>query len=142
MIALDTNVVSEMMKDVPNADVNRWSRSVPLTDMWITSTTVAEVFFGVERLPDGTRKRALIDSAERWVSVAFENRVLAFGEREARLYAALVVRLLRTGRHIDMPDAQIAAITLAHGATLATRNVSDFEGTGIDLVNPWDAPAS
>jgi predicted nucleic acid-binding protein len=142
VIVLDTNVISEMMKDVPDTDVNRWSRSVPLTDMWITSTTVAEVFFGVERLPDGKRKRALIDSAESWVSVAFENRVLAFGEREARLYAALVVRLLRTGRHIDMPDAQIAAIALAHGATLATRNVRDFESTGIAVINPWDAPAS
>ena len=63
MIVLDTNVLPEMMKDVPDAEVNRWSPSAPLTNLWITSTTLAEVFFGVERLPDGKQKRALIDSA-------------------------------------------------------------------------------
>ncbi len=137
MIVLDTNVISELMKDAPDPQVRAWARKARLTELRITSTTVAEVLLGIERLPDGKRKRGLATASERWIDEVFRDRVLAFGSAEARRYASLVASSMRSGRPIGMPDAQIAAITLAHDATLATRNVKDFEGIGIDLVNPW-----
>ncbi len=140
MIILDTNVISELMKDAPDPSVRDWAQATPVTELWITSVTVAEVFLGIERLPEGQRKRALATAAGHWVDQIFRNRVLAFGAGEARLYASLVAIRLRSGHPIGIPDAQIAAIARAHGATLATRNVKDFDGTGVDLVNPWSTP--
>jgi predicted nucleic acid-binding protein len=142
MIVLDTNVISELMKEAPDSRVRDWAQAARVAELWIASTTVAEVFVGIERLPDGGRKRALAAAAMRWIDDVFRDRVLAFGGGEARIYASLVAIRLRSGHPIGMPDAQIAAIALAHGATLATRNVKDFEGIGIDLVNPWEAPGT
>ena len=139
MIVLDTNVISELMKDAPDPRVTAWARGARLAELRITSTTVAEVFLGIERLPNGKRKRALSTAAGRWVDEMFRERVLVFGSEEARHYASLAASRMRSGRPIGMPDAQIAAIALAHGATLATRNVKDFEGIGLTLINPWDA---
>lgn len=140
MIILDTNVISELVKDAPEPAVRQWADAQALQKLWVTSTTVAEVLVGIEVLPAGQRKYGLAAAAERWLDHIFRDRVLAFGIDDARAYAHVVAGRIRSGRPIGIPDAQIAAIALAHGAALATRNVKDFEGTGIALVNPWEAP--
>ena len=97
---------------------------------------VAEILYGIERLPQGRRKRQLRELVGDVFS-AFDDKVLPFDHEAARAYASLVDRRSRLGRPVEGFDAQIAAICAVHGATLATRNLKDFVDTGISAVDPW-----
>ena len=136
MIVLDTNVISELMRAHPDQNVVAWVRSHHGKELSTTAVTVAEVSYGIERLPDGRRRRVLA-AAARDVFQAFASQVLAFDQRAAPVYATVVTARERKGRPIDGFDAQIAAICQAAGAILATRNTVDFSDTGVALVNPW-----
>jgi len=136
MIVVDTNVVSELMKSSPENSVRDWMLGQRQTELFTTSITVAEILYGIERLPDGQRKEMLRTAATE-VFAAFENHVLPFGREAAVAYASLVNRRDLLGLPINGFDAQIAAICTTHNATLATRNGKDFEHSGITLVDPW-----
>lgn len=136
MIVVDTNVVSELMKPSPTGVVRDWMLGQLPAELFTTSITVAEILYGIERLPEGQRKDMLRTAATD-VFTAFEDHVLAFDHDAAAAYAPLVHRRDQRGMPIDGFDAQIAAICAIHPATLATRNVKDFEHTGITLVDPW-----
>ena len=136
MIVLDTNVTSELMKPSPSPVVTAWVRARNATELYTTSITLAAVRYGIERLPDGRRKEVLRGAAEDVFS-AFADHVLAFDAAAAVDYAEIVISRDRAGAPIDGFDAQIAAICRAQAATLATRNVKDFDDTGIDVTNPW-----
>lgn len=138
MIVVDTNVVSELMKPSPSSVVREWLLGQRPTELFTTSITVAEILYGIERLPEGQRKDMLRTAAAD-VFTAFEDHVLPFDHDAAAAYAPLVHRRDQRGLPIDGFDAQIAAICGTHHATLATRNVKDFEHTGITLVDPWKA---
>ena len=138
MVILDTNVVSETMQPEPSAGVMAWwSRQAEGGEAYVTSITVAEVLYGIELLPAGRRRAALLAGVEKMFSGVFAGHILSFDEGAARMFAPVAAQRRGQGRPISEFDAQIAAIALAHGATLATRNVSDFEGCGVKLVNPW-----
>ena len=137
MIVWDTNVLSEIMKPVPDPRVLSWADSIPTPQTAVTAITVAEILYGIGRLPDGARRRTLVTAAESIFDEEFRNRILAFDADAAVEYAALVVERELAGLPISMADAQIAAICRTHECTLATRNVRDFEGIGIPIVNPW-----
>lgn len=115
-----------------------WVRSRRASDLYTTSITLAEVRYGIERLPDGSRKQLLGTVADE-VFAAFEEQVLPFDAEAATRYAAIVSERDRAGLPIDGFDAQIAAICRSHGAALATRNLKDFRGTGIEVLDPWQA---
>jgi predicted nucleic acid-binding protein len=136
MIVVDTNVASELMRPAPNARVVAWMRAQHAGDLYTTSITVSEIAYRVERLTDGARK-ALLRATATQVFSAFADHVLAFDAGAAALYGAIVSSRERGGAPIDGFDAQIAAICRRHGATLATRNVKDFEQTGVDVIDPW-----
>jgi len=136
VIVVDTNVTSELMRPSPAAPVIAWVRGQGPGDLYTTAITVAEVLYGVERLPTG-RRRASLKAAAEEVFAAFADHVLAFDVAAAAEYAALVGDRERDGAPINGFDAQIAAICRAHGAALATRNGKDFRDTGIDLIDPW-----
>jgi len=139
MIVLDTNVVSEMMKPAPEPRVEEWlARQLPF-DVFTTSITQAEIFYGIELLAKGKRQDHLLRLAEELFEEDFAGRLLPFGSAAARMYPAIIVGRMKLGRPISLLDAQIAAIAAAHGATLATRNVSDFKDCGVRVVNPWAA---
>lgn len=135
MIVIDTNVVSEMERDEPDRKVLAWSETVGR--LHTTAVTLAEVDYGIARLPEGRRKDRLAATAAR-VFADFDEVIVAFDAPAARRYGGIVAGRERAGRPIATADAQIAAICAAQGATLATRNTGDFDGTGISLVNPWD----
>lgn len=135
MIVIDTNVVSEMMRDDPDRNVLTWSETVGR--LHTTAITLAEIDYGVARLPEGHRKDRLAATAAS-VFVDYDELIVAFDARAARRYGSIVAEREKAGRPITTADAQIAAICASLQATLATRNTSDFEGTGIELVNPWD----
>ncbi|HUC57309.1 MAG TPA: type II toxin-antitoxin system VapC family toxin [Streptosporangiaceae bacterium] len=137
MIIVDTNVVSELMKPSPSARVLDWLGEQPGRELCTSAITVAEVLYGIERLPPG-RRREDLRTAATGVFQAFAEQVLAFDNDAAGEYALLVSHLERLGVPADGFDAQIAAICRVRGATLATRNVSDFRETGISIINPWD----
>jgi predicted nucleic acid-binding protein len=130
MIVLDTNVTSELMRPAPLLVVTAWVRARNARELYTTSITMAEIRYGIERLPDGRRKDLLRITAEDVFS-AFAEAVLPFNAAAAAEYAGIVSRRDRTGAPIDGFDAQIAAICRTHGAALATRNVKDFDATGI-----------
>lgn len=136
MIVVDTNVVSELMRPAPAVAVLDWLEAASERDLYTTSITVAEVRYGLERLPRGRRRNVLTRVADD-VFEAFEDRVLPFDARAAAHYATLVAARERDGRPIDGFDAQIASICRAHRASLATRNTRDFNGTGIATLDPW-----
>jgi len=136
VIVADTNVVSELMKGEPSSGVRAWVFDHGHHELRITAITVAEVLYGIERLPNGRRKAALREAAVEVFS-RFTEDVLAFDLAAATVYPAIVDSRDRQGRPISGYDAQIAAICRSNGATLATRNESDFAGVGIQLINPW-----
>lgn len=136
MIIVDTNVTSELMRPSPSSAVTDWVRARPPDELYTTSITLAEIRYGIERLADG-RRRDLLRTAAEAVFAAFADHVLAFDAPAAVAYAGIVIRRDRAGTPIDGFDAQIAAICRVHGAALATRNVKDFSGTEIDIIDPW-----
>lgn len=135
MIVIDTNIVSEMMRDEPDKKVIAWTETVG--QLHTTAVTLAEIDYGIARLPDGRRKDRLTATATR-IFADFGDVVLHFDARAARQYAGLVVGRERSGLPIATADAQIAAICASRGATLATRNADDFDATGINVINPWN----
>lgn len=136
MIVVDTNVASELMRPTPTRSVVDWVRSRRGRELYTTAITLAEIRYGIERLPDSHRKVLLRTTADD-VFAAFKGQVLPFDAPAAVQYALVVTRRDAAGSPIDGFDAQIASICRTHGAPLATRNVKDFQGTGIDTINPW-----
>ena len=136
MIILDTNVVSELMRALPAAAVVSWLRQQQRGSLVTTAVTIAEIRYGLARLPTGRRTTVLQEVAER-VLVAFPGQVLPFDAAAAELYGDIAAARERVGRPIGAFDAQIAAISRARQVLLATRNAKDFDETGVRLIDPW-----
>jgi len=137
MILLDTNVVSELMKPAPAESVMRWMAAQLATSLYTTSITQAEILHGVMLLPAGRRRNAFEAAAEAMFRDDFGGRILPFGSDAAHPYARIAAERRRAGRPISHFDAQIAAIARSTGAAIATRNVTDYEGCGVKVINPW-----
>lgn len=138
MIVLDTNVVSELMRQAPAPGVARWVDTVAARDVFVTAVTAAELLYGVAQLPEGRRKQELYSKVDGLLAEDFRDQVLPFDRPAAVRYAEICVARERAGRPISMADAQTAAICRAWTADLATRNVDDFVNTGVNVLNPWD----
>ncbi|WP_378148367.1 type II toxin-antitoxin system VapC family toxin [Cnuibacter sp. UC19_7] len=140
MIVLDTNVLSEVVRDAPSPAVLEWMRSVDETTA-VTSVSIAELSYGIRRLPRGARRDGLIDAVETALA-RHPALVLDFDERAARTYGFLRSEREAIGRPISVEDAMIAAICSCRGASLATRNTADFSDLGLHLIDPWSASPS
>jgi toxin FitB len=140
LIILDTNVVLEARRRVADERVLAWLDRQVAEDIWLTSITAAELQAGVERLPeDDPGRRSRQTEVAAILDDDFRDRVLAFDLSAALHYAALAGPLLRSNRTVRTMDLQIAGIARSHGAAVATRNLADFAGTGVPLINPWEA---
>nr|WP_024307102.1 type II toxin-antitoxin system VapC family toxin [Pseudomonas sp. P818] len=137
MILLDTNVLSELMRAKPAPQVLEWVDAQPVGDLVITSITVAEILYGIARMPDGKRKQGLLDVASVMFDEDFAGNILPFDADAAVHYAEIAAETEAKGRGVDMADAQIAAIGRLHDAVIATRNIRHFETLGVALVDPW-----
>ena len=139
MIVLDTNVLSELMRAEPAAVVLRWIDNQAAEELFTSAITMTEILHGIERLPDGKRKHSLKTHALAMFENDFSDRILPFDAYAALHYSTLVTTREKSGKPVGLADAQIAAICRARRAKLATRNVKDFESTGVNIINPWDA---
>lgn len=137
---LDTNVLSELMRPAPAAPVLAWFAQQRTDTMHTSSVTQAEILTGIARLPAGRRRDALAEAAQAMFAEDFAGRIVPFDSAAAEHYALLVARRTAQGRPISTEDAQIAAIALASGTTLVTRNTRDFSGIdGLVQADPWQA---
>ncbi|HBP5363205.1 MULTISPECIES: type II toxin-antitoxin system VapC family toxin [Pseudomonas aeruginosa group] len=137
MILLDTNVLSELMRAKPDPVVVAWVDAQPVQDLLISSITVAEILYGIARMPEGKRRQALQDVAIAMFEEDFAGRILPFDADAAVHYAELAAESEGKGKIADMADGQIAAIAKLHGVPVATRNIRHFQGFGVELINPW-----
>ncbi|MCY1283686.1 Toxin FitB [compost metagenome] len=138
MILLDTNVLSELMRAKPDPNVIAWVDAQRSSDLVICSITVAEILYGIARMPDGKRKDGLYAVATAMFDEDFAGNILPFDVDAAVHYADLVAASEERGTIADMADGQIAAIARLHGARIVTRNVRHFEAFDVPLVNPWN----
>jgi predicted nucleic acid-binding protein len=136
MIIIDTNVVSELMRPEPDPGVASWVRARDRRELCMTAISLAEIRYGIARLPDGRRKQVLLGAADEIFS-AFADQILPVDAVAAEHYAVIASSRERAGKPIPGFDALIAAVCRSQGAMLATRNVSDFDGAGIEIINPW-----
>jgi len=139
VIILDTNVLSALMRTDPDRSVIAWLDRQPADSIWTTSITVFEARFGLALLPAGRRRKSLEGAWARVLEDDLERRVLDFDTTAAEAAAALAAGRRRAGRPIDLRDTQIAGITLARRATLATRNLRHFKDLKVSVVDPWTA---
>ena len=137
MIILDTNVISELMRAIPDPAVVGWLAAQPLPELATTTINLAQIRHGLARLPFGRRRRDLEMKFNSFALRGFANRILDFDTTAADVYGDLVVARERGGRRLEGFDGLIAAIAKARGLPIATRNTEDFEGCGIDVKNPW-----
>jgi toxin FitB len=138
VIILDTNVLSELMRPTPSPRVVAWIAKQFATELFTTSITEAEIFYGLELLSRGKRREGLLAAAEAMFAEDLAGRVLVFDSDATRAFSRIAARRRALGRPISHADAQIAAIAQARGAKLATRNIADFEDCGLAAVDPWN----
>jgi predicted nucleic acid-binding protein len=137
MIVLDTDVLSETMRESPSPRFTEWFDAQPRMTVWTTAISLLEIRFGIERLAVGRRRNALTMALERTVVLDIEGRVLPFDADAAAETAILMAERLRAGRAGDLRDSMIAGIAIAHRATLATRNARHFADLPVPVVDPW-----
>lgn len=131
---VDTNVLSELRRRDPDANVVRWLEGRPATTLYLSVLTLGELRKGIEALAEGARKRRLLDWLEVELPRFFAGRVLSIDERVADRWGYLVAR---AGRPVPAIDSLLAATALTHGLTLVTRNLRDFRYPGLAVVDPW-----
>ncbi len=137
MIIVDTNVVSELLCASPSPEVEAWLSSQDGADVYLTAISEAELRYGVAVMARGKRQRLLAEAVNGILHEDFRDRILPFDSVAADEYASIGAKRRAAGRPISQFDCQIAAIARANGAALATRNVGDFEGCGVKLIDPW-----
>jgi predicted nucleic acid-binding protein len=139
MIILDTNVISELMRDNPAAIVKQWISQQKAVHLSLTTITIAEIQRGLMRLPTGKRRTNLEVNFNRFLTAAFAGRVFSFDQQAADLYGQISAEREHAGFHVDAVNLMIASIAKNENAKIATRNIKDFIGCGIELINPWES---
>jgi len=141
MIVLDTNVVSEVAHEQAHPTLKEWVTRQDKFGLFLAIPVVAELAFGANRILLRNKSRRFLNALDELINVEFRNRILPNDINAALKFGEIFARREGMGRPIGTMDAMIAAICLVHGATLATRNVSDFDGLDLALVNPFEAGA-
>ena len=139
MIVLDTNVISEPVKPLPDPLVAAWLDRQPKEALYLCAPVLMEVLLGVALLPGGKRKRGMATAIQALFANFFADRFLAFERQAAVTYASLASRASARGYSISVGDCQIAAIAAVHGFVVATRDIAPFRAAGVPVINPWES---
>jgi toxin FitB len=137
VIVLDTNVVSEPMKPDGSPAVLDWLDRQSTQTLFLTTPSLAELLVGIQVLPAGRRKAGLAAALTQLMAQLFDERILPFDQQAAEMYATLVSRARKAGCAISVADAQIGAIAVVQGFTVATRDTAPFTAAGVPVINPW-----
>ena len=137
MFVLDTNVISELFKPQPEPKVMAWISQLQGEDLFTTAITRGELLYGVLCMPEGRRRRDLLQNLAQLFEGQLARHVLPYDGAAADAHAQFAAARRAQGRPVALPDAMIAGIARSRDAALVTRNVRDFEGCGVTLVNPW-----
>ncbi len=137
MVVLDTNVVSELIRPSPSPVVQAWVAGQEAKNLFFSAVSEAELRYGLETMPEGRRRNALAVEIEGMLREDFIGRILPFDSKAARSYAKIAADCRTAGRPVSLTDCQIAAIAHSRGMAVATRNIRDFAGMGIKLIDPW-----
>ncbi|MFC4292021.1 type II toxin-antitoxin system VapC family toxin [Sphingorhabdus arenilitoris] len=137
MILVDTNVWSEAFRPQPDLQVQIWAEQ-EAANLWLASTVIGELLSGAYRLPEGKRKQSFLTGYRALIETQAK-RIVDFDLAAARHYGEILAFLKNSGQNPTTADAQIAAMARSRGMALATRNVKDFEGLGLKLINPWES---
>jgi toxin FitB len=140
MILVDTNVISETLRQQPHPAVLAWLDDQSWDTLYLCTPVLAELHYGVERLSAGRRKNSLLGALDRIENELYQGRILSFDHLAATNYGRVAVKRERLGRRMEQMDGLIAAIAVTHGATIATRDTMGFANLGIELINPFDVP--
>lgn len=138
MIILDTNVVSEMMKEHPEQAVADWLDAQNLRSLYVTTINLMELRYGVHLLPKGKRKQALWEVLDFTLAKLFDDRELSFTRHAAEATATIAAETKNRGVNLGVADLQIAGIAMAHGFAVVSRDTLPFAEAGVSLINPWD----
>lgn len=138
MIVLDTNVLSELLRPAPEAGVVAWVSNQPRAALFTATVSRGEILYGLRLLAEGQRRQRLWEAALAIFDEDLAGRVLSFDNAAADAYAEIAAVRRGSGRPISQFDAMIASVTYSRGASVATRNVRDFEDCGIEVINPWE----
>jgi predicted nucleic acid-binding protein len=138
MILLDTNVVSEAMKPLPNSMVLNWLNAQAAETLFVSAITFAELWFGVAAMPKGQRKLRLEDTVAGLAEM-YKGRILNFDLDAAKTYSQLAVRAKSKGQGFPATDGYIAAIAAAKQFIVASRDTGPFSAAGVEVINPWAA---
>lgn len=136
MIILDTNVISELMRELPDPNVKQWITAQKPIHFGITTITIAEIPRGLMRLPLGKRRSRLATSFTAFITEAFSGRIFPFDEEAAYNYGKIAAKCKTEGNNTDAVDLMIAAIAKSRQAAIATRNTKDFAGCNLEIINP------
>jgi predicted nucleic acid-binding protein len=139
VIVLDTNVISEPVKPLPDPLVVAWLDGQPKEALYLCAPVLVEVLLGITLLPDGKRKRGMTTAMQALFTNFFADRFLAFERQAAVIYASLAGRASAHGYSISVADCQIAAIAAVHGFAVATRDTAPFRAAGVPIINPWES---
>lgn len=137
MIIIDTNVVSELLRPNPDITVETWLGAQDAHDIYLTAISEGELLYGVAVMPEGKRRNALGTAIDGILREEFAGRILPYDSDAAAAFAVIAANRRAAGRPIATADCQIAAIAYTRGATIATRNIPDFEDCQVNLINPW-----
>jgi predicted nucleic acid-binding protein len=138
MLMLDTNMLSEIMRSEPEQKVVDWIVRQPSDELFTAAVCQAEILSGLAVMPSGRRRAELEEAARSMFADDFDGRVLPFDAEAASAYAEVFAARRKAGRPSGTIDLMLAGIARARGAGVVTRNVADFEGVGVPIVNPWD----
>ena len=140
MLILDTNVISELIRDEPDALIKTWWDGQTLAELYTTSVVEAELLSGAHLMPAGRRRDRLSENIETFIATFFDDRVLPFDRASALAYAQIMAYRRAIGRSMEHQklDCMIAAVTRVNGSSIATRNVQDFTDCGIEIINSWE----
>ncbi len=137
MLVLDTNVISELMKDAPDPQVKKWFERLSDSDFYTTVVSVSEIGADINLLDEGKRRDSIQQKSRLIFKTLFADKILPFNENSAAIYAKIVPIRKKSGKPISVLNAIIASICIEHEASLVTRNTTDFEGIGLELIDPW-----
>jgi predicted nucleic acid-binding protein len=137
MILLDTNVVSEPMRQRPDPRVQDWLDAQAIETLYLSTISLSALLLRIENLPTGKRREALAAALGEQIVSLFDSRIVPFDVTAAEAYARVVIRARRQGHAISVPDGQIAAIAAARNLRVASRDETPFQAAGLAVINPW-----